>query len=70
MRGEKMKQAVQEIEKHSYYATTSGACRKALLEDSAEGYRQALHEITTNGNRRSEYAVNIDKAEKALREDR
>ena len=70
MRGEATKRAVQQIEKHAYYHTTGRACREALREDTPEGYRAALKEIINSPNRGGEYAVNIDAAEKALREDR
>jgi hypothetical protein len=70
MRGEESKRAVQEISKHAYYATTGSACERALKADTPEAYRQALHEITTSPNRGGEYAVNIDRAESALRNDR
>lgn len=70
MRGEQMKQAVKEIHDHSYYANTSDACKQALREDTPEAYHHALESIVNGPNRSLEYAVNIDKAEKALREDR
>lgn len=70
MRGELSKQAVQKISKHAYYATTASACERALRADTPEGYRDALHEITHSSNRSSEYAVVIDRAEEALRNDR
>jgi hypothetical protein len=70
MRGEESKRAVQEIEKNAHYATTGSACRRALNEDTADGYTRALKEIVNSPNRSGEYGVNIDKAERALREDR
>lgn len=69
MRGEQSKKAIQEIAEHSYYANTSDACREALKQDTPEGYTRALDKIVNGPNRSSEYAVNIDKARKALRED-
>lgn len=70
MRGERMKQAVLEIEKHAYYANTADACREAMRQDTSEAYAVALSKIVNGPNRNSEYAVNIDKAERALREDK
>ena len=70
MRGESVKKAVQEIHDHAYYANTSDACKEAMHRDTPEAYRLALEKIVNSPNRSSEYAVNIDKAEKALREDR
>lgn len=69
MRGEAMKKAVQEISEHAYYATTGDACRKAMQADTPEGYARALDAIINSNNRSSEYAVNISRAEEALRED-
>lgn len=69
MRGEKMKQAVQDIANHARYANTGDACRDAMSKDTPEAYARALDKIITGPNRSSEYAVNIDKAERALRED-
>jgi hypothetical protein len=66
MRGEAMKKAVQEISKHAYYAVTSIACEKAMHEDTPEGYAVALSQIADN---KGEYAVNVDKAKAALRDD-
>lgn len=69
MRGESTKRAVQEIVKHSYYGSTGDACRRALREDTSEGYSRALSEILNSPNRSGEYAVNIDTAKDALRND-
>jgi hypothetical protein len=70
MRGERMKEAVQQIEKNAHYATTGSACRRAMQEDTPEAYHSALREIVNSSNRSGEYGVNIDKAERAIREDR
>ncbi len=70
MRGELSKQAVQQIVKQARYATTGDSCRRALQEDSSEAYHYALQEIVNSPNRSSEYAVVIDAAEHALRNDR
>jgi hypothetical protein len=69
MRGEAAKQAVQQIEKHSYYASTGDACRRALRADTPEAYTRALSEIVNSGNRSGEYATNISAAESALRKE-
>lgn len=69
MRGERMKEAVQQIRDHSAYAVTHSECNRALQADTPEAYRHALQNIVNGPNRNSEYAVNIDKAERALRED-
>ena len=70
MRGEQSKQAVREIAEHARYATTASACEHAMREDTPEAYRDALNKIVNGPNRSSEYAVNIDKAESALKNDR
>jgi hypothetical protein len=67
MRGEEAKAAVKEIAKHSYYATTHSACDKALQRDTPEAYISALESIVTSPNRGGEYAVNIIRAESALK---
>jgi hypothetical protein len=41
-----------------------------MREDTPEGYTRALNEIVSSPNRSGEYAVNIDKAESAIRNDR
>ena len=69
MRGEESKRACQEIARHGYYATTVSAAERALRADTPEAYTQALSEITHSSNRSSEYAVVIDRAESALRND-
>ena len=69
MRGERLKQATQEIEKHAHYAHVADACREALREDTPEAYKRAMEHVA-NHSGGGEYAVNVDRARSALREDR
>ncbi len=66
MREEKWKRAVEKIAAHAGLATTASACEKALKQDTAEGYREALQTVKRAPN--SEYAVNVSEAERALDE--
>jgi hypothetical protein len=68
MREERLKNAVQAIASHRpYYATTSLACEKALRQDTAEGYRDALRDIVKHGGS-GEYAQVMDTARDALKD--
>lgn len=64
MKEERWKQAVEKISKNAGYATNADACEKALRQDTAQGYRDALREVSKHPY----YLVNETAVREALGE--